>query len=162
MINKENTPNIPQILSEKARELYRKFKAFVMKIYSIIKFRNNEELKQEFSQSYLNFASRLKQEGLDKECNDYMNICVMYEHLMDRPDELIAHKDFFNNLYGSFENLLTTRINNPDEYEKKYEEFKISFGESRSYFYTQVARPSPHYDEEVLGKIQCGLFKVIE
>ena len=39
MINNVNAPKIPQILSDKAHELYRKFRAFLMKVYSMIKYR---------------------------------------------------------------------------------------------------------------------------
>ena len=40
----------------------------------------------------------------------------MYYHLMN-PEELLAHKEFFTDLYQSFEGLLYTRINNPQDYE---------------------------------------------
>ena len=163
MINNVNTPNIPQIFSDKVQELYRKFKAFVMKVYSLIKNRNNiDELKKKFWQSYIGFARKLKDEGYENECYAYMDICVMYYHLMDRPDELIAHREFFTKLYDTFEELLYTRINNPDEYEKKYEEYEINFRKPRNYFYAEVAKPSPHYNKEVLHKIESNLFKVIE
>lgn len=157
-----NKANTHQILSDDIWQMYGKFNDFVDKIYLEIDYTNIEELRDDFSQFYIDFARRLKHEGLDKEYNDYMNICVMYEHLMARPDELIAHKDFFNNLYVSFEDLINTRINTFEEYEKKYREFKNSLSKSSFYFYTKVAIPSPYYDEEVLGKILSGIFMFIE
>ena len=163
MINNVNAPKIPQILSDKAHELYRKFKTFLMKVYSMIKYRNDVgDLKEEFWQSYTGFARKLKEVGYENECYAYMDICVMYYHLMDCPDELLAHKEFFADLYESFEDLLYTRINNPQDYEKKYDEYCISFRKPRNYFYTEVAILSHHYDGDVLYKIESNLFKVID
>ena len=68
----------------------------------MIKYRNDVgDLKEEFWQSYTGFARKLKEVGYENECYAYMDICVMYYHLMDCPDELLAHKEFFADLYES-------------------------------------------------------------
>ena len=42
-----------------------------------------------------------------------MAFCVMYQHLFDRPEELINHEDFFfNDLFIAFDDLLFTKLSN--------------------------------------------------
>jgi hypothetical protein len=82
-----------------------------------------------------------------------MDICAMYYDLMDRPDELIRHENFFNDLFNAFDDLLSTKMNTPDKYESKYNEFLIYSGKMQQYYYTQVAIPSEYYDEKVLSEI---------
>ena len=162
MINGKTEQNLSDGLSIKAQKLYKQVKAFVIETYSLIKKDGIEEIKNNFHMSYIRFARQLKIEGYDDQCYQYMAICEMYYFLIDRPDELIAHKDFFTKLFNDFDELFYTRINCPQDYEEKLAEYKINFRKVRRYYYTKVYIPSPHYDEEVLGKIMNGIFKIIE
>ena len=163
MINNVTAPNMPQILSIKAQEAYKKLKALIMKIFSLIKNqKNNAEIKEEFYHAYINFARRLKDEGYEKECYAYMSICEMYYRLIDRPNELIAHEEFFTNLFEDFDALLYIKINKPEEFEEKYNEYIANFRKARRYYYTKVAVPSPQYNEDALHEIANNLFKVVE
>ena len=129
----------------------------------MIKSKNDiKNLKEEFWHSYVRFARKLKEEGFENECHVYMAICRMYHHLMDRPKELIAHREFFSQLYDSFDDILYIRINNPEAYDEKYDEYMGEFIKHHNYFYSKVAKPSHHYDEKVLHEIESNLFKVIE
>ena len=162
MINEQLSPVNLEFLTDKARKLYEQVKALVMRIYSLIKKEDIEEIKNNFSISYLDFARQLKREGYDDQCYQYMEICRMYYCLMDRPDELIAHKDFFTKLFNDFDELLYTRGNCPQEYEDKLAEYQNNFRKVRRYYYTEVYIPSLHYNEEVLGKIMNGILRVVE
>ena len=162
MINEQLSPVNLEFLTDKARKLYEQVKALVMRIYSLIKKEDIEDIKNNFCISYLDFARQLKREGYDDQCYQYMAICEMYFGLMDRPDELIAHKDFFTKLFNAFDELFYIRVNCPQEYEEKLAEYEDNFMEVHKYYYTEVYIPSHHYDEEVLGKIMNGIFKVIE
>lgn len=56
---------IPYDLSESCRGAYEKIKALILTIFSIFKARNSEKnLKEEFRDSYVDFARKL-----DEECH---------------------------------------------------------------------------------------------
>jgi hypothetical protein len=57
----------------------------------------------------------------------------------------------------AFDNLLLAKIDNPSQYETKYNEFLIYSGKMQQYYYTNVAVPSEHYDEKVLTEISNHL-----
>jgi hypothetical protein len=150
--NKEKT--IPYILSEAAQDAYAKIKALILRIFSLLKKQEKEkDLKEQFYDSYIDFARKLDQEGYKNESTSYMAICAMYYRLMDRPDELMAHESFFMDLFNAFDEILFVRINNPEEYEEKYEEFLKFRGKMQDYYYTEVAIPSPNYDKDVCKEI---------
>ena len=154
MINEVIKPDIPYILSETTQIAYSKFKALIQKIFSLLK-RNKKEknIKEEFYDSYMDFARKLDEEGFKNESYDYMAICAMYYDLMDRPAELINHEGFFNDLFKAFDELLSVKINNPNEYDSKYDEFLLYCGKMQQYYYTHIAIPSEYYDRDVLNEI---------
>lgn len=154
MINEVIQPNIPYALSETAKIAYKKFKALIQKIFSLLRNKKKEKnIKEQFHNSYIDFARKLDADGFKEESYDYVDICAMYYDLMDRPDELIRHENFFNDLFNAFDDLLSTKMNTPDKYESKYNEFLIYSGKMQQYYYTQVAIPSEYYDEKVLSEI---------
>ena len=92
MINEVDQMTIPIILSNASQKAYEKFKKLVLRIFSLLKknqCKNN--LKEEFYDSYIDFARKLDAEGYHEESNLYMSICEMYYRLIDRPDELIDY-----------------------------------------------------------------------
>ena len=162
MIQEINQQPIPYCLSNTIQKAYLKIKALINKIYSLIKKHGEEKnLKKEFYESYIDFARKLDDEGFYYESNSYMDICTMYYGLIDRPEVLIEHENFFKDLFKEFDKLLCARINNPDDYERISHEFLMYSGYMQEYFYTEVAIPSPYYDEEtckeIIGKLAGGL-----
>ncbi|MBQ9159782.1 MAG: hypothetical protein IJ122_00475 [Methanobrevibacter sp.] len=154
MINEYNQQSISLILSNAAQKAYDKIKALILKIFSIIKKEDNDKnLKEEFYESYVDFARKLDGEGHFDESNIYMDICSMYLNLMDRPDELLSHEGFFLDLFKAFDELLFVKINKPSEYDKKYREFMIYFGTMDDYYCSNLAIPSPYFDEDSLNKL---------
>ena len=132
---------------------YEKNKNLVLRIFSLIKEDEQNNLKEEFYDSYIDFSRKLDDEGYYDESNSYMSICEMYYRLIDRPEVLVAHESFFMDLFKAFEEFLYVKINNPEEFQEKCEEFLFYKGKMQEYYYTKVAIPSPHYDEDVLNEI---------
>ena len=154
MIHEVNQQQIPSILSNATQIAYEKVKSLILKIFSLIKEHvKQKNIKEEFYNSYIDFARKLDDEGFYDESYGYMDICAMYYDLMDRPKDLIMHEDFFKDLFNAFDELLIARINNSDDYEAKSEEFLMYCGKMQEYYYTEVAIPSPHYDEETCKEI---------
>lgn len=77
----------------------------------------------------------------------------MYYQLMDRPKELISHEGFFMDFFNAFDNLLFARVNESEKYLEKYREFLIYRGKMQDYFYSELAIPSPYYDNDVCRQI---------
>ena len=154
MINKTNKETVPNILSDAAQKAYEKIKALILKIFSQLK-KNKEEknLKEQFYDSYIDFARKLDIEGYKRESVSYMSICEMYYRLMDRPNELIAHENFFMDLFKSFEDILLIKINEPEEYEVKFDDFLVYRRKIQEYYYRNLAISSPHYNEKTLNEI---------
>ena len=86
----------------------------------------------------------------------------MYYRLIDRPNELIAHEEFFTNLFEEFDALLYIKINKAEEFDEMYNEYSANFRKARRYYYTKVAVPSPQYDKDALKKIANNLIKITE
>lgn len=162
MISKNMNSTVPSILSNASQKAYEKIKSLILKIFALFKKEKDEKnLKEEFYNSYIDFARKLDNEGYSEESNHYMNICAMYYDLMDRPKDLIAHEDFFIDLFNSFDEILLLKINQSDDFEDKYNKFIIYNGKMQQYYYTHLAIPSEYYDEhtckEIIGKISGGL-----
>lgn len=158
MLYENKEINIPYILSEAAQEAYRKIKALILKIFSLLKKQEKEkDLKEQFYDSYIDFARKLDQEGYYEESYSYMAICSMYYRLMDRPEVLMAHEGFFMDLFKAFDDLLYTKMNNPDGYDEKYIEFEDYSMKMQEYYYGNLAVPSPHFNKETLNKITSNL-----
>lgn len=85
-----------------------------------------------------------------------MSICEMYYHLIDRPNELVAHEEFFKDLFDAFDELLQNKLDN-NGYDEKRNNFFAYYGQMRHYYYTKIARPSKYYDEDVLNQISDHL-----
>jgi hypothetical protein len=163
MISEVNKQPMPYVLNDVVQKAYDKIKALIIKIFSLLKSKNKQKnLKEEFYDSYIDFARKLKAEGHNYECYSYMSICDMYYHLIERPDELMAHEKFFIGLFDSFDKLLFSKITCSEKYQEELLEFKSNLREKRRYFYTQVAIPSEHYDEDVLNEITGHLVGGIE
>ena len=161
MIHDVNQQQIPSILSNATQIAYEKVKSLILKIFSLIKEHvKQKNIKEEFYNSYIDFARKLKEEGHDEECYLYMSICEMYYRLIDRTDDLISHEDFFTELFDAFDELLLIKINDSDKYEEKLIEFNLDFRKKRRYYYTQVARPSKHYNESVLEEISSHFIRL--
>ena len=60
-------------------------------------------------------------------------------------------------LFRAFDDLLYTKMNNPDVYNKKYLEFEGYSLKMQEYFYSNLAVPSPHFNEKTLNKITSNL-----
>lgn len=145
---------IPHILSNSGQNAYDKNKTLMKKIFALFKKQREEKnLKEEFYDSYIDFARKLDSEGHIKESNNYMNICAMYYDLMDRPEVLIEHESFFTDLFDAFDETLSIKVTQPESYEKKYIEFRMYLGKMEQYYYTEVAIPSKHYNKEVCKEI---------
>ena len=158
MISEVNQSNISYILSNAAQKAYDKIRALILKIFSIIKTQKSEKnLKEEFYNSYIDFARKLDEEGYRQESTSYMAICAMYEDLMDRPDELMAHECFFMDLFKAFDEVLFIRINKPEDYNEKYEEFIGYWIAMQQYYYTEVAITSQDYNKETCKRIMSEL-----
>lgn len=154
MIYEVNQQPIHYMLSNATQRAYEKVKSLILKIFSLIKDHIKQKtLKEEFYGSYIDFARKLDDEGFYDESYAYMDICAMYYDLMDRPKELIAHENFFKDLFNAFDDLLLARINNSEEYGAKSEEFLMYSGKMQEYYYTEVAIPSPYYNEETCKEI---------
>ena len=154
MITEINQQQLQYILSNATQKAYEKVKSLILKIFSLIKESIKQiNLKEEFYDSYIDFARKLDDEGFYDESYAYMDICAMYYNLMDRPKEFIAHESFFRDLFNAFDELLYARINNSEEYGAKSEEFLMYSGIMQEYYYTEVAIPSPHYNEETCKEI---------
>lgn len=154
MISEAKNNTVPYILSDAAQKAYDKIKTLILRIFALIKRqKNHKNLKEEFYDSYIDFARKLKSEGYDTECYSYMAICEMYYQLMDKPDELISHENFFNDLFNSFDNLLSSKITKSADYDERYAEFLLYTTKMQEYFYKNLAVPSPYYDEEVCNEI---------
>ena len=98
--------------------------------------------------------------GHDEECYLFMSICEMYYMLIDRTNELIAHEEFFTELFEAFDELLLMKINDSDKYNEKLIDFNMDFRKNRRYYYTEVAKPSKHYEESVLEEISSHLIRL--
>lgn len=160
MIHEVNQQQIPSILSNATQIAYEKVKSLILKIFSLIKEHvKQKNIKEEFYQSYMGFARKLKDEGHDEECYLFMSICEMYYMLIDRTNELIAHEEFFTELFEAFDELLLMKINDSDKYNEKLIDFNMDFRKKRRYYYTEVAKPSKHYDESVLEEISSHLIR---
>lgn len=150
-------------LSVSCQNAYEKMHALILRIFSSFKKDNPcRDLKEEFYENYIDFARKLKWEGFNQECYCYMSICLMYHDLMDRPNELIAHEAFFTDLFDAFDDLLSVKISSPEKYSDKYDEFMLYCGKMEEYYYSNLALPSPYYDEEKLNEIAgclCGDLK---
>ena len=162
MKNKVIIQPAPYILRGSLQKAYAKIKALILKIFSLLKGNKEQKnLKEEFYDSYIGFARKLDEVGFKDESNYYMDICAMYHDLMGSPNELIAHENFFIDLFDAFEELLFARVNNQDDYALKSEEFLMYSGKMQEYYYTEVAIPSPHYDEktcmQIIGKLAGDL-----
>lgn len=150
--------SILYILSEAAQEAYTKIKALIIRIFSLLKKQGKEQdLKEQFYDSYIDFARKLDEEGHYEESYSYMAICSMYYQLMDKPNLLITHESFFMDLFRAFDDLLYTKMNDPDVYNKKYLEFEGYSLKMQEYFYSNLAVPSPHFNEKTLNKITSNL-----
>ncbi len=146
--------NVAYNLSEAAWEEYEKIKALILRIFTLLKKQETEkDLKEQFYDSYINFARKLDQEGYKNESNFYMNICAMYYDLMDRPEELMTHEMFFMDFFNAFDDLLFIRINQPEKYEDEVRNFLKYYGKMQQYYYTNVAVPSQNYDKAVCKEI---------
>ena len=132
---------------------YEKVKEFLSLILSNIKTQKTEDVKEEFEKSYRAFARKLRDAGHRDESTFYMSICMMYGDLIDRPNELIAHEDFFKDFYGAFDELLFTKFHNPDEYGQKLREFHIYWAAMVCYFGNNLVIPSDCYDEDTLAEL---------
>lgn len=134
--------------------LFIKYPGGKMDIFSLVKeHQNPKRLKEEFFNSYIDFARKLDEEGYRKESNCYMSICDMCYDLMDRPEDLIEHESFFADLFNAFDRLLHIRINRPWDYEREFEKFLIYKVKMQEYYYGELAVPSAKYDEEVSKQI---------
>lgn len=143
MINEVNQVTVPMALSKAAQNAYEKFKRMVLRIFALLKRDDFEEnLKEEFYDSYINFARKLDDDGHFKESNLYMSICRMYFCLIDKPKELIEYECFFTDLFNAFEDLLFVKINDNSKYDEKLEEFIQYSGEMQEFFYAHLAKPS--------------------
>ena len=150
--------SILYILSEAAQEAYTKIKALIIRIFSLLKKQGKEQdLKEQFYDSYIDFARKLDEEGHYEESYSYMAICSMYYQLMDKPNLLITHESFFMDLFRAFDDLLYTKMNDPDVYNKKYLEFEGYSLKMQEYFYSNLAVPSPYFNEKTLNKITSNL-----
>ena len=150
MLNQVEKQPVTEVLSDDAQTAYRKIKALIMRIFALLKRQEKEEnLKEEFYDSYIEFSRKLKSEGYDKECYNFMAICEMYYDLMDNPDELINQESFFKDLFNAFDELLSVRIN----YDEKYNEFLMYTTKMQEHYYLNFAVPSPYYDEDVCNDI---------
>ena len=158
MIYENKEIEIPYILSDAAREAYEKIKALILRIFSLIKKQEKEkDLKEQFYDSYIDFARKLDREGHYEESYSYMAICAMYYRLMYRPEVLVAHESFFMDLFKAFDELLYTKMNDPDVYTEKYIEFEDYSMKMQEYYYSNLAIPSPYYNEQTLNKITSNL-----
>lgn len=163
MINKSNIiVTVPYILSNSAQKAYEKIKALILKIFLLLKKEKKQEsLKEEFYDSYIDFAKKLDKDGHHKESNNYIAICDMYYDLMDRPDALIAHENFFNDLFDAFDELLNIKINDDKRYDEEYEKFISYRGAMQEYYYTTLAIPSKNYNKktckEIIGHLAGGI-----
>lgn len=141
-------------LSVSCQNAYEKIKALIVKIFSLFKSDNSgKDLKEEFYESYIDFARKLDKEGHRRESNSYMMICRMYLDLMDRPKEFIEHESFFIDLFKAFDELLSAKINRPDEYDEEYERYLLYKGKMEEYYYSNLAVPSPYFDEDGLNRL---------
>lgn len=150
--------NVSYKLSEAAREAYNKIKALILRIFSLLKKKKKEkDLKEQFYDSYIDFARKLDQEGHYEESYSYMAICAMYYQLIDRSEVLMEHESFFMDLFNAFDDLLSTKINSPGVYGEKYIEFEDYSMKMQEYFYSNLAIPSPNFNEKTLNKITSYL-----
>lgn len=147
------------LLGKTVSEAYEKLKALIKRIISVIKGHEELNIEKEFEKSYTKFTKMLIEKNHHDEANFFMAICVMYQHLFDRPEELINHEDFFNDLFIAFDELLFTKLNKPDDYKAKYREFISYWGAMIAYFGANVAIPSEYYDEETLAQIVTCLHR---
>lgn len=162
MIPESNNHPLVSCLSNEVLKAYIDNKELINKISKVIKEHTEEKnLHGVFYHSYVCFAIKLEEEGLYYESNAYMDICAMYYDLMDRPDVLIKHESFFRDPFNAFDELLYARINNLEDYERISHEFLMYSSYMQEYYYTEVAIPSPDYDEEfckeMIGKLAGGL-----
>lgn len=149
-----NQVTVPTALSKAAQNAYEKFKNVVLRIFSLLKKNQcNNNLKEEFYNSYIDFARKLDDEGHYKESNIYMSICEMYYHLIDSPNRLIDYESFFTDLFNAFDDLLYVKIHEHSCYDEKFEEFIRYSGEMQDFYYLHVAQASKHYDEDTLNEI---------
>lgn len=64
MIHEVHQQQIPSILSNATQIAYEKVKSLILKIFSLIKEHvKQKNIKEEFYQSYMGFARKLKDEG---------------------------------------------------------------------------------------------------
>ena len=142
------------MFSDGVQKAYDKNKDMIIKIFSLIKSKTKENnLKEEFYESYIDFSIKLDEIGFNDESDCYMDICAMYYNMIDRPDELISHKEFFMDLFNPFDELMYVKINKPEDYFEIYEKFLIYSSKMQEYYYTEVAIPSPYYNEETCKTI---------
>ena len=154
MIDEVKTITVPYILSNSAQKAYEKIKELIMRIFDLLKKEKNQNnLKEEFYDSYIDFTRKLDKEGHAKESDNYMSICDMYYDLMDRPDVLIAHEKFFKDLFDAFDNLLHIKINAPEKYGQKYKKFMLYRGKMQEYYYTNLATTSKFYNKGTCKEI---------
>lgn len=158
MFVNENQKNVSNVLGDAFCMAYKKFKALILRIFALLKNQEkHRDLKEEFYESYVDFARKLKFQGYDDECYCYMDICAMYYNLMDRTDELIAHESFFMDLFDAFDEILNVRISESEDYDEKFRQFLFYSGRMQEYYYNEVAIPSPYFDGKSLNELTSSL-----
>lgn len=73
--------------------------------------------------------------------------------MMGKSDELMDHEMFFMDLFKAFDDLLFTKINQPQKYGDEFTKFLKYYGKMHQYYYTNVAVPSENYDKEACKEI---------
>lgn len=69
----------------------------------------------------------------------------------------MSHESFFMDLFKAFDELLYTKMNDPDVYTEKYIEFEDYSMKMQEYYYSNLEIPSPYYNEQTLNKITSNL-----
>ena len=158
MISQEKNETVSNILSDAAQKSYEKIKALILRIFTLLKRQKNQKnLKEEFYDSYIDFARKLDSEGHHEESYSYMIIYGMYYRIMDCSNSLIEHESFFLDLFNAFDDLLNVKLNDPERYEEKYLEFEYYRAKMQEYYYRNLAVPSPYFNKETLNEITAHL-----
>ena len=152
MINKQYT--IFDTLSEDLIKIYEKVKALINKIYNIIKTnKNSDNIKKDFRKSYMTYSHELKKRGYKNEAKYIIVICGEYLYLMEKPDLLLAKKQYFKELFDKIDDLICIKTNKPEIYHEEYVKFRRFYIEQSGYLAKELYTPDNPLDEETCYKI---------
>ena len=128
---------------------------------SLLNKQSLDYLISEIKELFVNLEDILsKMEIYEEEYYDFSLIKDMVFYILE-DESSFGQINQINSLLATFYDsiLLKSNISN-EEYNKKYEKFSMELIDYAQFFYTEIAKPSKYYNEEILSKITNSLLNL--